>query len=255
MNPPPRERAEPDSGSVQIIVPVRNEGDGVRRLHAALAGAGAAFDVLRFVYDSDDDSTLPHIRDLRAGDARVEALRNDTGPGVVNALRHAFARCQPGPVIVLMGDSSDDLSNLPAMVRAWRLGATIVCPSRHMPGGRLEGGPWLKRRLSRLAGRSLFRLGLPVSDPTNNHKLYDGAWLAGTRIESRRGFEVALELCYRALREGRVLVEMPSVWRERTAGRSRFRLLRWLPGYLRWYLRTAAHLIRRRFRPRAVPPP
>jgi len=31
------------------------------------------------------------------------------------------------------------------------------------------------------------------------------------------------------------VAEVPTTWRDRTAGQSRFRLWKWLPRYLRWY--------------------
>lgn len=31
------------------------------------------------------------------------------------------------------------------------------------------------------------------------------------------------------------IAELPTTWRDRTAGQSRFRLRQWLPHYLRWY--------------------
>lgn len=231
------------SGRIQLVVPVYNEGAGVRDLYAALRASGAPFDDLAFVYDFDEDTTLPFIRELAQGDSRVRPVRNDTGRGVVNALRHAFARCVPGPVVVLMGDCSDDLSILGRMIEAWRQGATIVCPSRYIAGGRQEGGGVMKSALSRLAGTSLKALGFPVADPTNNFKLYDGAWIAGTPIESAGGFEVALELCVKAWEGGNVFAEIPAVWRDRTQGESKFRLVRWLPHYLRWYLRALRRLL------------
>jgi len=40
------------------------------------------------------------------------------------------------------------------------------------------------------------------------------------------------------------IAEVPSTWTDRVAGRSRFRLWRWLPKYLRWYL----YAFRGRFR-------
>jgi hypothetical protein len=49
------------------------------------------------------------------------------------------------------------------------------------------------------------------------------------------GFALALELTAKAFARGEKIAEIPSTWRERTAGRSRFQLLRWLPTYLRWY--------------------
>ena len=35
---------------------------------------------------------------------------------------------------------------------------------------------------------------------------------------------------------GRKVAEVPTTWRDRTAGESNFKLRKWLPHYLRWYL-------------------
>jgi hypothetical protein len=40
----------------------------------------------------------------------------------------------------------------------------------------------------------------------------------------------------KATLQGRRLAEVPTTWRDRTGGASRFRLRTWLPHYLRWYL-------------------
>jgi dolichol-phosphate mannosyltransferase len=55
-------------------------------------------------------------------------------------------------------------------------------------------------------------------------------------IESHAGFELALELTVKATIDGRVVAELPTTWRDRTTGKSNFRLRQWLPHYLRWYL-------------------
>ena len=234
------------TGPVQLLVPVYNEGRNVVVLHERLRSAGVPFDRLRFVYDRDDDSSLPFVARLRAEDPRVEGVKNEYGPGVIRALRFGFERAEPGPVIVLMGDLSDKLSIVPEMLALWRAGATLVSPSRYMPGGRQHGGGLVKAGLSRLAGTSLAWLGFPTSDPTNNFKLYDGAWLRRQHIESQGGFEVALELCYKAYAQGESIRELPTEWFDRTSGESRFRLRAWLPHYLRWWLRALGEVVRQR---------
>ena len=115
-------------------------------------------------------------------------------------------------------------------------GARVVCPSRYMPGGRQIGGPWLKGFLSRMAGLSLYWVaGLPTRDGTNNFRLYDAALVNELGIESVGGFELALELTAKAHRHGARVAELPATWRDRTAGESRFQLVKWLPHYLKWY--------------------
>jgi len=55
------------------------------------------------------------------------------------------------------------------------------------------------------------------------------------KIESDGGFEVTMELTVKAYLEGRPIAEVPTRWRDRTAGVSKFNFKQWLPKYLRWY--------------------
>jgi hypothetical protein len=230
----------------QLVVPIYDEGENILRLYERLSLDDVPFQSLRFVYDKDDDTSLPFIAELQARDPRVAATKNTYGPGVIRALRFAFERVDPGPVIVLMGDLSDKLSIVPEMVGMWREGAVLVSPSRYMPGGRQHGGGLLKSTLSRLAGSTLGWIGFPTSDPTNNFKLYDGEWLRSQQIESEGGFEVALELCYKAYTQGKQIRQLPTEWYDRASGVSRFRLRAWLPRYLRWWSLTLLAVARRR---------
>jgi hypothetical protein len=146
-----------------------------------------------------------------------------------------------------MADGSDEPHVVDPMVALARDGAAVVSASRYMRGGRQVGGPLLKRILSRVAGLTLHWFGgIATHDPTNNFKLYRRDFLDTVTIESQAGFELALELTVKATLAGRRVAEVPTTWRDRTAGESRFRLRQWLPHYLRWY--TAA--LRGRFRRR-----
>ena len=106
-----------------------------------------------------------------------------------------------------------------------------------MAGGRQIGGPCLKCLLSRWAGWTLhWFTGLPMHDPTNSFKAYRQDFLQRTPIESHAGFCLGLELTVKAHFFGGRVEEVPTVWHDRTSGQSRFRLFRWLPHYLTWYL-------------------
>ena len=78
-------------------------------------------------------------------------------------------------------------------------------------------------------------MGFRTHDPTNNFKLYSGTLLESVTIESTGGFELALELTVKAHLAGLRVAEVPTPWRDRTAGQSRFQLWQWLPHYLQWY--------------------
>jgi hypothetical protein len=119
-----------------------------------------------------------------------------------------------------------------------RNGAGLVAGSRYMKGGRQIGGPPIKAALSRIAGLSLRWLShIATHDATNNFKAYSRELVEEVEIESRSGFELGLEFATKAHLGGYRIAEIPTTWQDRTAGESRFRVLKWMPGYLRWYLR------------------
>lgn len=234
-----------ENQTLRIIIPVYNEAENFPLLWAELTSLIRTPFEAFVVYDFDGDNTLPIARQMiDSGEQRLHLVQNTIGQGVVGALRRGFAVAQTGPLLVVMADLSDDLAQVDRMVELYRQGNHIVAGSRYMRGGKTIGGPWLKKNLSRLAGLTLHWLRrLPTSDATNAFKLYDAAMLNSLRIESKAGFEINLEITVKAFLAGYRIVEIPSTWRDRTHGQSRFLLWAWLPRYLKWYFFA--------FRPRA----
>lgn len=229
--------------AVDFVMPVYNEGANVgRALEEIDRNVPLAKRVL-VVYDFDEDNTVPAVRDLQPRYPWVELVKNTIGRGVLNAVRAGIAATSAEVVIVTMADLSDDISIVPRMVGLIRdQGYDIVCASRYMKGGRQVGGPWFKKTLSRLAGVSLHWLsGLPTHDATNAFRAYRRSVLLETPIESTGGFEYSLEITAKAYARGRRITEVPSTWRDRSAGQSRFKLRAWLPLYLKWYRYALTH--------------
>src|SRR5215470_11229682 len=54
-------------------------------------------------------------------------------------------------------------------------------------------------------------------------------------IDSRDGFEIGIELTAKAKRLRLPVAEIPTIWLDRPAGVSNFKVAAWLPRYLRWY--------------------
>jgi dolichol-phosphate mannosyltransferase len=224
-------------GSLNIIIPVYNEGANFPALRSALLSAIKTPFQAFVVYDFDEDNTIPAVqRAIAEGDDNFHLHKNTVGRGVLGALLSGFRVVKRGPVLVVMGDLSDDLGKVDEMVRLFREGYHLVAASRYMPGGEQLGGPLLKRTLSKLAGQTLHVLrGLPTSDATNAFKLYDAEMLNSLNLESRGGFELSLEITVKAFLGGYRITEVPATWRDRTEGQSRFRMWHWLPLYLKWY--------------------
>jgi dolichol-phosphate mannosyltransferase len=222
--------------SLALIVPVYNEAENFPALLAEIERDIPPPFVLHVVYDFDEDTTVPVVRALAVDRPWLRLLKNRFGRGVVAAIRTGFQEVGRGPALVIMADLSDDLRVVPQLLDLYRRGSRIVCPSRYVRGGCQLGGPRLKRLLSRAAGLSLRLLArFPTHDATNNFRLYDAALVNALRIESTGGFELALELTAKGFRRGVKIAEVPTTWRDRTTGTSRFRLRKWLPKYLYWY--------------------
>jgi dolichol-phosphate mannosyltransferase len=219
-----------------VLIPVYREGEAARAVIQAAARRVGPDDEVLVVHDEPDDPTIAVVDDVRRTYPQVRALENRLGRGPALALRAGFAAARGCAVVVTMADASDDPEDIPRMLEQIRHGWDLVCGSRYMRGGRQVGGPRVKGLLSRLAGRSLHVLvGLPTSDATSAFKMYRREMLERLPIESRHGFEVSLEITVKAFLAGYRITEIPTVWRDRVEGASKFRLLRWLPRYLRWY--------------------
>jgi glycosyltransferase involved in cell wall biosynthesis len=242
-----RQNLTDETPALSVVVPVYNEGENVV---ATLRGVveqtrTRPLEVL-VVYDFDEDTTVPVVQRLRSELPELRLHKNTLGRGVLNAMKSGLRAARAQYVIITMGDGSDNPADIDPMYAQAKDGADVVAGSRYMRGGRQIGGPLLKRTMSRTAGLSLHWLGgLPVHDATSNFRLYSKRLLNQVTIESVGGFELGLELTVKAYRLRMRVAEVPTTWRDRTAGTSRFKLWQWLPRYLHWYWRgMAARLIR-----------
>ncbi|HET7467382.1 MAG TPA: glycosyltransferase [Candidatus Dormibacteraeota bacterium] len=235
-----RDRSRPDlTPALSVVVPVYNEGENAEgTLRGIVEHVHARPLEVLVVYDFDEDTTVPVVQRLEKEMPELKLHRNRIGRGVLNAIKSGLGAATAPFVLVTMGDASDDPADIDAMYALAQDGADVVAGSRYMRGGRQIGGPLLKRTMSRAAGLSLHWVGgLPVHDATSNFRLYSRRLLDQVTIESTGGFELGIELTVKAHRLGMRVAEVPTTWRDRTAGTSRFRLWNWLPRYLHWYWR------------------
>ena len=224
-------------GLVSIVVPVYNEAGNIGACLAGLRDAleGLPHEIL-VCYDFDEDTTLAAIRAMDGRPPTVRLVKNELGRGAAYAIQAGFRAAKGDVVVTTMADLSDPPEVIPAMAAKIRSGASVVSGSRYMKGGSQQGGPFLKRTFSRIAGLSLYHFGgVGTHDATTNFRAYSKRYLDGVKVESRHGFELALELTVKAHLAGLVVDEVPSAWLDRSAGASRFRMWRWMPRYLAWY--------------------
>ncbi len=227
-----------------IVIPVFNEGENIGKTLAQLDAKVSAEVEVWLVYDGDDDSTLGPARQV-LGKTRIpfRLVKNKYGKGALNAIKTGMEDATSEFIVVTMADLCDPPEVINDMVfEAEHQCADIVCASRYMKGGRQYGGPRFKSFLSRTSGLILhWFAGLPTHDPTNSFKLYRKTFLDLVHIESTGGFELGIELVVKCRALHRRIVEIPTTWHDRVAGRSNFKLWKWLPHYLRWFFYAFSH--------------
>jgi glycosyltransferase involved in cell wall biosynthesis len=221
---------------LDIVVPVYNEGKNIRSLFGEIGKVEVEKSVV-LVYDFEGDDTVPAVLELQgACGFPVRIVRNAYGNGALNAIKTGLFASDNEACVVLMADLSDSIGIIPDMLSKIREGYDVVCGSRYMAGGSYVGGNMLKKLLSMAAGLSLRVLaGVPTHDITNSFKMYSRNLLNNVLIESTGGFELGMEIVVKAYCSGCRITELPSRWRDRAEGESRFKLREWLPHYLHWY--------------------
>ncbi len=224
--------------TLDVVVPVWNEGKGIYPMLDALqAEVSDPFRVI-IGYDHEDDSTLAAVQSYPGSDTMEIVCRRNEGTGPHGAVMTGLRYSDASAVVVMPADDDYNAGIIDEMVRLCvEDGCDVVCADRFVPGGCMEGCPWLKATLVYAAAFLLHHVArLPVRDATNGFRLFSRRAIREIEIESSEGFTYSLEYLVKAYRMGWRIGQIPARWFERKRGSSRFRLLRWVPGYLRWLL-------------------
>ena len=220
---------------LDIVIPVYNEGQNIVDVLDALGRSVQTPFRILICYDEDSDDTLPAVRQYRRATFDIQFVKN-RGTGVLQAILSGFEASTAPAVLVFPADDTFNAGIIDQMVQKSKEGCDIVAASRLMRGGGIEGCPWLKLALLRLSAFTLYHFArIPTRDASNGFRLFSRRVLESLEVESGQGFAFSLELLVKCRRLGWKVGEVPALWFERKKGQSRFRLMRWLPGYLRWF--------------------
>jgi len=221
-----------------IVIPALNEEGTIEQTLSVVTEASADIpSEIIVVNDHSTDRTGEIVDAFAAGRGNVRRVDNPGPGGFRNALRVGYEAAGDGVIVTMMADLCDDPATLVPMYEMIVDSYDVVCGSRYMPGGGKENEEnWLKGLLSRWVGLSLRRLaGIPTHDVTNAFKMYRGDLLKSTTIEET-GFASSMELTVKAYLKGARIGEVPTIWRGRTAGKSKFSMIKGIRPYIRWYI-------------------
>lgn len=222
--------------TIDLIIPVRNEEENIA-LTIEWIEKNLSLDYkIIVVNDYSEDGTVKLVKQLACKYANIILADNDGKKGFAASLKKGFAIAGSDLIIPIMADLCDDIGTIYRMHAKILQGYDVVCGSRYMQGGVKNGGPPIQSFFSRLVGRSLKKLtGMPTADATNSFKCFRRRILEAIDL-SGKGFEVSLELALKAYFAGFKISEVPTVWKGRYLGKSKFYLFKVAPDYLRLYL-------------------
>jgi dolichol-phosphate mannosyltransferase len=209
-----------------IVTPTYNERDNLEALVASAFGVLPEAHLL-VVDDGSPDGTGELAEEIAARDPRVEVMHRARKLGLGTAYLAAFAwGLERGYeyIFEMDADLSHDPKYLPSFLEALESGADLVIGSRNIPGGDVEGWGPFRHFLSK--GGSLYSrtiLGLEVRDLTSGYKAFRRTVLESFNLDEVRseGYSFQIELTYRAALKGFRVAEVPIVFVDRRAGRSK----------------------------------
>lgn len=220
---------------ITAIIPARNEEKSITKTLDALLRIPMALSVIvvsdrRDAGDRTEDVVIHYIKHHK----RVRLVRKSISDknGFAATLARGIKAVKTPYTVFVMADLCDDPKTIPVMYKTIQKGYDVVCGSRYMRGGKRTGGPVIQGICSRIINAFLpVFSGVPAHDMSNAFKLYRTVLLKTLSVDISSGSEVSIELISEAYKKGARITEVPTVWRGRTEGQSKFKLLSQMKRY------------------------
>jgi len=212
---------------VCVVLPTYNERENLEPMVAAILEALPEASLL-VVDDSSPDGTGVLADTLAAAEPRVGVLHRPAKQGLGVAYRDGFRWAldhdDVRAVVQMDADFSHDPKDLPRLLAPLMADADLVLGTRYIPGGGTVGWP-LHRQLISRAGTLFARtvLLLPYRDLTGGYKAWRRELLEAIRLREANasGYGFQVETTWWAHRRGARIRQVPIIFRERAAGRSK----------------------------------
>jgi dolichol-phosphate mannosyltransferase len=179
------------------------------------------------------------VNSLKSRDPNTRLIRNQSGIGVVNALKAGVDASQGEYVLIFAADEVGPVLAIDDMLKLMDQGCDLVSCTRYAHGGRRLGGSKTGHMLSWSANKLfvyLFRSAL--SDCTTGIKMFRKSLFNAIELESSSvGWSVAFEISIKVQLLGLRVGEVPIVSVDRLfGGTPGFQLGPWFIEYLRWFV-------------------
>lgn len=200
-----------------IIIPVKNEEKNIKKTVETTRKFLKMPNEIIIVNDHSTDNTVKVVVDLK--DIRLTSTYF-TGQGV--AIMQGVKEARTNIVVPITADLSDDPRGIEKMVNKLSEGWDIVCSSRYAVGSKTIEEPNVKRMLSKSVNflAQLFT-GVKTTDSTNSFRAYRKEVFEDIEIVTN-GYATAMDIILQANKKGFRITEIPTTWRTRVDGSSKF---------------------------------
>lgn len=228
---------------LSIIVPAKNEEQNILQTLISLKRAVRVPYEVVVVDDCSTDRLEEVVKKYARQNKNIHIVKtNPDKNGFSNAIRKGLKKATGDIMVIVMADLCDEPSTINMMHQKILEGWDIVCGSRYSNGGKKIGGPQVQSFFSSLVCKTLYYLtGITTKDASNAFKMFRKDILKDLEYKPDSGVEASLDFILKAYFKGFKIMDVPTIWRGRIKGQSKFKLVERSPKYIKIYLWALAH--------------
>ncbi len=222
--------------TVAIVVPTYNEKGNIKELLGQVQEVVESNQIPTLLLVMDDNSpdgtagiVQSFIEQNQSKFLKVELKVRPGKMGLSSAYKQGFGYILENFDCQFLMEMDADLSHkplyIPKFIAQSKLGFQAVFGSRYVEGGGVENWGWLRRKISYFG--SLYTrtiLGFPIRDFTGGYNFFERSVFQNLKMDEimAEGYLFNIEIKYRVASLGYKFSEVPIIFPDRTAGKSKF---------------------------------
>jgi dolichol-phosphate mannosyltransferase len=220
-----------------IVIPVKNEEENIINTLQAIHRSVKFPHKVIIIDGRSTDQTVNLVKNFIKKHENVKIIVTSPEKSAFKeSLEVGIKAANTEFIATFMGDLSDDPNTLNKMYKKAQTSYDVVIASRYIPKGGTINKPLLQALVSWTVSKTLhYVTGIPIHDVSNPFTLYRRNLITNINTVSIAN-ELPIELVYKAYFKGAKITEVPTVWRGRKTGKSKFNIYKVIPGYAKIYI-------------------
>ncbi len=224
---------------ISIIIPAHNEEENlpelIPRIRKTIRKLGKAEIII--VDDNSTDGTPKLCDNFCKKFKNIRTIHRKSNPGMGFALKEGTRAAKSDIIVWTMADLTDDLNTIPRFIQEIDKGADMVFGSRYMEGGFAELSLFKKIASSGFTILSRLFIGIKVHDITNAFRAFRKKVFFTANPEAG-DFAISPEFALKAHLKGFRLAEVPTLYKDRKMGITKFKMFSMAKRYFWIFLLT-----------------